>query len=63
MAKFQSAKYPGITLQDEKGIWAQFVGGEFETSDTAVLKRLRALPEDEGIVEVKESAKADGTKE
>ena len=63
MAKFQSAKYPGITLQDEKGIWAQFVGGEFETSDTAVLKRLRALAGDGGLAEVKESGRADGTKE
>ena len=60
MPKFESAKYPGLTLQDDKGIWAQFKDGEFETSDAAVAKRLRALPEEEGIVEVKASAKTSG---
>ena len=60
MAKFTSDRYPGLTLQDEQGVWAQFKGGEFETSDAAVAKRLRALPEEEGIAEVKSSAKASG---
>lgn len=60
MAKFSSSKYPNLTLQDDKGVWAQFKGGEFETSEAAVVKRLRALPEDEGISEVKSSAKDDG---
>lgn len=63
MAKFKSEQYPGLTLQDEKGIWAQFKGGEFETSDAAVAKRLRGLPEEEGIVEVKSSAKPSGSTE
>jgi hypothetical protein len=57
MAKFSSEKYPGLILQDEKGVWAQFVRGEFETSDAAVIKRLKALPESEGITEVKAPAK------
>ncbi|MEU5091716.1 hypothetical protein [Streptomyces sp. NPDC021356] len=61
MAKFTSPKYTGLTLQDDKGIWAQFVGGEFETTDAAVLKRLRALPEDYEVSEAKAAAKGDGT--
>lgn len=60
MAKFSSEKYPGLTLQDDKGVWAKFEGGEFETTDAAVIKRLRGLPESEGVSEVKESAKASG---
>jgi hypothetical protein len=65
MAKFSSEKYPALVLQDEKGIWAKFEGGEFETTDAALAKRLRALPESEGIAEVKAAAKAedDGKKE
>lgn len=59
MAKFESTRYPGLTLQDDKGIWAQFVGGEFETTDAAVVKRLRALPESEGITEAKATAKSE----
>ncbi len=62
MATFTSSKYPALTLQDDKGIWAQFKDGEFATSDAAVVKRLRALPEEEGITEAKASAKADGDK-
>ena len=58
MAKFSSEKYPGLVLQDDKGIWAQFVRGEFETTDAAVIKRLRALPESDGVTEVK-AAKSD----
>lgn len=63
MATFSSSKYPALTLQDEKGIWAQFKGGEFTTADAAVVKRLRALPEDEGVTEVKAPAKSDGGKD
>ncbi|MFD6421039.1 hypothetical protein [Streptomyces sp. NPDC060198] len=64
MATFTSKTYPGLTLQDETGVWAQFAGGTFETSDAAVVKRLRALPEDEGIAEAKAPAKGDsGAKE
>lgn len=57
MPKFTSERYPALTLQDESGIWAQFEGGQFETSDAAVAKRLRAVPEEEGITEVKAPAK------
>jgi hypothetical protein len=60
---FNSSKYPALTLQDDKGIWAQFKGGELTTSDAAVIKRLRALPEDEGITEAKAPAKSDGGKD
>lgn len=60
MAKFSSEKYPALTLQDDKGIWAKFEGGELETTDAAVVKRLRGLPEAEGISEVKASAKTEG---
>ncbi|MER6435429.1 hypothetical protein ABT275_03570 [Streptomyces sp. NPDC001185] len=60
MATFTSSKYPALTLQDDKGIWAQFEDGQFETSDAGVVKRLRALPEEEGITEEKSSAKASG---
>jgi hypothetical protein len=57
MATFTSSKYPALTLQDDKGIWAQFKDGHFEASDATVAKRLRALPEEEGISEVKSSEK------
>ncbi|MFJ8027451.1 hypothetical protein [Streptomyces sp. NPDC096311] len=60
MATFTSSKYPALTLQDDKGIWAQFEDGEFETSDAGVIKRLRAIPEDEGIAEAKAPAKSAG---
>lgn len=59
MAKFASSKYPHLTLQDDKGVWARFEDGEFETTDAAALKRLRALPEDYEVTEVKASAKSD----
>ncbi|TXS35723.1 hypothetical protein [Streptomyces sp. OR43] len=59
MAKFSSAKYPALVLQDDKGIWATFADGELETTDAAVVKRLRGLPESEGISEVKAAAKAE----
>jgi hypothetical protein len=63
MATFKSEKHPALTLQDDKGIWAQFESGEFETTDAAVIKRLRGLPEAEGISETKAPAKDDGAKE
>jgi hypothetical protein len=59
MANFASPKYPHLTLQDDKGIWARFVDGEFESTDAGVVKRLRALPEDYEVSEVKASAKSD----
>ncbi|MER6531161.1 hypothetical protein [Streptomyces sp. NPDC001508] len=59
MPKFESTKFRGLTLQDDKGIWARFEGGVFETSDAAVAKRLRALPEDYEVSEVKAAAKSD----
>ncbi len=59
MANFASPKYPHLTLQDDKGIWAQFEDGQLETTDAAVVKRLRALPEDYEVAEVKAAAKSD----
>ncbi|MFW3477199.1 hypothetical protein [Streptomyces microflavus] len=56
MATFTSSKYPEITLQDDKGVWARFRGGRFETSDAGVAKRLRALPDGEGITEAGDPA-------
>ncbi|MFW3474455.1 hypothetical protein [Streptomyces microflavus] len=58
MATFTSSKYPEITLQDDKGVWARFRGGRFETSDAGVAKRLRALPDGEGITEAGDPAPA-----
>lgn len=58
MATFESTRYPHLTLQDGTGIWARFEDGRFDTADAAVVKRLRALPEEEGISEVKSSEKA-----
>ena len=46
MAKFTSKRYPGLTLQDDKGIWAQFTDGVFETTNAALIKRLAGLPAD-----------------
>lgn len=54
MAQFKS-KYRGHVLQDNEGVWARFRDGLFETSDAAVVKRLRALPASAGVVEVKTS--------
>ncbi|MGW1813286.1 hypothetical protein ACWCQM_06905 [Streptomyces sp. NPDC002125] len=51
MATFTSSTYPALTLQDDDGVWARFEDGRFETSDAAVAKRLRSLPESEGITE------------
>ncbi|MEU5442762.1 hypothetical protein [Streptomyces griseofuscus] len=59
MAQFSSPKYPHLTLQDDK-IWAQFREGKFETTDTAVIKRLRGLPDDYAVAEVKAAAKTSG---
>lgn len=61
MAKFTSQKYPGLILQDDKGIWAQFVRGEFETTDPAVVKRLTALPDSEGVRTADAPASSGGT--
>jgi hypothetical protein len=61
MAKFSSEKYPALILQDEKGIWARFERGEFETGDATVIKRLRGLPADDGVKEVAEAAPASDT--
>jgi len=55
MARF-TTHLKSLTLQDEKGVWAQFADGEFETTDAAVVKRLKALPEEYGVTVV--SAKA-----
>lgn len=55
MAKFTSTRYPHVILQDADGIWARFADGEFETDDSAVADRLRGLPEEEGVTEIKTS--------
>ena len=55
MAKFKS-KYTGLILQDEDGVWAQFKGGEFETSDTKVAARLRKASD---VEEVKTTSKTE----
>ncbi|MFH9977940.1 hypothetical protein ACH4ND_01505 [Streptomyces sp. NPDC017179] len=60
MPKFESPKHKGLVLQDDKGVWAKFEDGEFETSDASVAKRLRALPDDYEVTEAKAPAKADG---
>lgn len=65
MATFKSPKFPHLTLQDDKGVWAQFKDGEAEVSDAAALKRLRALPDEYGVSEVKAAGgqKAGGQKD
>lgn len=60
MAQFSSLKYSHLTLQDDKGVWAQFGEGKFETTDAAVIKRLRGLPDDYEVAEVKAAAKTSG---
>ncbi|MFB7739575.1 hypothetical protein ACFC08_35550 [Streptomyces sp. NPDC056112] len=60
MAKFESPKYRGLVLQDDKGVWAKFEDGLCETSDAAVAKRLRSLPGEYEVTEVKAPAKASG---
>ena len=62
MAHFESSKYPALTLQDDKGIWAQFEGGKLEATDAGAVKRLRALPEDYEVTEVKAPAKSEDDK-
>lgn len=54
MAKFTS-DYKGLLLEDDKGVWAHFQDGEFETTDTAVAARLRKV---EYVAEVKSKAKS-----
>ncbi|MEU7384018.1 hypothetical protein AB0A91_29335 [Streptomyces sp. NPDC042207] len=60
MAQFESKRFRGLALQDDKGVWAKFEDGLCETSDAAVAKRLRALPDEYEVTEVKASAKSDG---
>jgi hypothetical protein len=52
MPRFVCERHPQLVLQDERGVWARFRGGVFETASPAVVKRLRALPAAEGIREV-----------
>lgn len=60
MAKF-TRESRGLVLQDEDGVWAHFVGGEFETEDAKVAARLRKV---DGVTEAKakSDAKSDGDK-
>lgn len=58
MPKF-TTPYRSLTLQDDKGVWGQFTDGEFTTTDAAVIKRLRALPESEQISEAKDEPAGD----
>lgn len=63
MAKFEHRRYPALTLQDERGVWAQFSPedrefgeakirvGVLETDDEAVIGRLRA-GSDSDLVEI-----------
>ncbi|MDH6709752.1 hypothetical protein P3T27_006501 [Kitasatospora sp. MAA19] len=55
MARFTTARHPGLILQDDKGIWAQFADGVCETTDQATIKRLRALPQEYEVVEAKDA--------
>jgi hypothetical protein len=70
MATFRH-KYAALVLQDDKGVWAQFQPhseissdgreikyGTLETTDAALIKRLRAL-KDPDLSEVKDDEKAD----
>ncbi|MGI5493825.1 hypothetical protein [Microtetraspora malaysiensis] len=65
MATFEHRRYPALTLQDDKGIWAQFTEetrafgehtvrvGVLTTDDTELIERLRAATKtDEDLVEV-----------
>jgi hypothetical protein len=57
VAKFVHKRYPALTLQDEKGVWAQFKPeerafgehqvkvGVLTTNSTALIKRLTACPD------------------
>lgn len=66
MAKFEHSRYPALTLQDDKGVWAQFTPekrtfgehevnvGVLETDDAEQVKRLRAATKtDVDLTEVK----------
>ncbi|MFJ2863686.1 hypothetical protein [Kitasatospora sp. NPDC087314] len=55
MARFTTTRYPGLSLQDDKGIWAQFTDGACETADQSTIKRLRTLPDDYEVAEVKDA--------
>lgn len=76
MAKFEHARYPAVTFQDDKGVWAQFTPearefgehkievGVLETSDAALIKRLReAVKTDEHLTEVHGKAAKPGDSE
>lgn len=66
MTKFEHSRYPALTLQDDKGVWAQFTPeerefgehkvnvGVIETDDAEQIKRLRAaVKTDPDLTEVK----------
>lgn len=59
MTRFTTTRYPGLTLQDDKGIWARFSDGAFETTDRAVIKRLAALPAEYEVVQDKGASAED----
>lgn len=50
MAKFHS-DFAGLTLQDANGVWGDFVNGEYETTDTKEISRLRKV---DYVTEVKD---------
>lgn len=56
MATFTTTRYPGLVLQDDKGVWAAFKDGAFETSEAAVIKRLKALPDEYEVTEASAAA-------
>lgn len=51
MAKFRS-DYAGLTLQDANGVWGNFENGEYETTDTKEISRLRKV---DYVTEVKDA--------
>lgn len=70
MAKFEHARYSALTLQDDKGVWAQFTPeertfgehtvtvGVLDTDDAEQVKRLRAATKtDPDLSEVKADSK------
>ena len=61
MAKFHS-EFRNLTLQDGDGVWAAFVDGEFETSDTKIAARLRAADHVSEVKDDKAPAKTKTTR-
>lgn len=51
MARFTSPSQ-SLILQDENGVWARFVHGQFETTDRDLVARLRKA---DRVSEVKKS--------